>query len=194
MDRSGHQLLARASFAHDQDRAIGGRDLVNGGAHLFHGRAVAGQCPQVAITPDFAAKIADFRFPTPFEFGDARQQIGAFLDESAQEFQQEDIVLHDSLYTMRDPHIILRRIGRRLCEVRFSLPPPSRYNPRRCNLVQGNGPMSPTLAPLPLQGTMAGFRRFTVPEYHKLIEIGVLTEDDNLELLEGYLVHKMARN
>ena len=54
--------------------------------------------------------------------------------------------------------------------------------------------MSPTLAPLPLQGTMAGFRRFTVPEYHKLIEIGVLTEDDNLELLEGYLVHKMARN
>jgi Uma2 family endonuclease len=27
-----------------------------------------------------------------------------------------------------------------------------------------------------------------------LIEIGVLTEDDNLELLEGYLVHKMSRN
>jgi Uma2 family endonuclease len=41
---------------------------------------------------------------------------------------------------------------------------------------------------------MAGFRRFSVPEYHKLIEAGVLTEDDNLELLEGYLVHKMARN
>ncbi|MCI0683126.1 MAG: Uma2 family endonuclease [Gemmataceae bacterium] len=41
---------------------------------------------------------------------------------------------------------------------------------------------------------MAGFRRFSVAEYHKLIEIGVLTEDDNLELLEGYLVHKMARN
>lgn len=41
---------------------------------------------------------------------------------------------------------------------------------------------------------MAGFRRFSVPEYHKLIEIGVLTEDDNLELLEGYLVHKMSRN
>jgi Uma2 family endonuclease len=47
---------------------------------------------------------------------------------------------------------------------------------------------------LPLQGTMAGFRRFTVAEYHKLIEIGILTEDDNLELLEGYLVHKMTRN
>jgi Uma2 family endonuclease len=54
--------------------------------------------------------------------------------------------------------------------------------------------MPPTTAPLPLQGTMAGFRRFSVPEYHKLIEIGVLTEDDNLELLEGYLVHKMSRN
>jgi Uma2 family endonuclease len=41
---------------------------------------------------------------------------------------------------------------------------------------------------------MAGFRRFSVAEYHKLIEIGILTEDDNLELLEGYLVHKMSRN
>ena len=47
---------------------------------------------------------------------------------------------------------------------------------------------------LPWQGTMAGFRRFSVAEYHKLIEIGILTEDDNLELLEGYLVHKMSRN
>jgi Uma2 family endonuclease len=47
---------------------------------------------------------------------------------------------------------------------------------------------------LPLLGTLAGFRRFSVPEYHKLIEIGLLTEDDNLELLEGYLVNKMARN
>lgn len=41
---------------------------------------------------------------------------------------------------------------------------------------------------------MAGFRRFSVAEYHKLIEIGMLTEDDNLELLDGYLVHKMSRN
>jgi Uma2 family endonuclease len=47
---------------------------------------------------------------------------------------------------------------------------------------------------LPLQGLQAGFRRFTVPEYHNLIRIGVLTEDDNLELIEGYLVHKMSRN
>lgn len=47
---------------------------------------------------------------------------------------------------------------------------------------------------LPLLGTTAGFRRFSVPEYHRLIEIGLLTEDDNLELIEGYLVLKMARN
>lgn len=54
--------------------------------------------------------------------------------------------------------------------------------------------MTPTTLPLPYQGTMAGFRRFSVAEYHRLIELGILTEDDNLELLEGYLVHKMARN
>jgi Uma2 family endonuclease len=47
---------------------------------------------------------------------------------------------------------------------------------------------------LPLQGLQAGFRRFTVAEYHNLIRMGILTEDDNLELIEGYLVHKMSRN
>jgi Uma2 family endonuclease len=54
--------------------------------------------------------------------------------------------------------------------------------------------MTPTTLSLPIQGQMAGFRRFSVAEYHRLIEIGVLTEDDNLELLDGYLVHKMSRN
>ncbi len=47
---------------------------------------------------------------------------------------------------------------------------------------------------LPLQAQMAGLYRFSVAKYHKLIEIGILTEDDNLELLDGYLVHKMTRN
>jgi Uma2 family endonuclease len=42
----------------------------------------------------------------------------------------------------------------------------------------------------PFRAPIAGFRRFTVPEYHKLIEIGMLTEDDRVELLEGYLVEK----
>jgi Uma2 family endonuclease len=54
--------------------------------------------------------------------------------------------------------------------------------------------MTPQIANLPLLGTMAGFRRFSVAEYHRLTELGILTEDDNLELLEGYLVHKLARN
>jgi Uma2 family endonuclease len=47
---------------------------------------------------------------------------------------------------------------------------------------------------LPLRGLLAGFRKFSIDEYHKLIEIGLLTENDNLELLEGYLVLKMSRN
>jgi Uma2 family endonuclease len=52
-----------------------------------------------------------------------------------------------------------------------------------------------TQAPhLPYQGMVAGFRRFSLSEYHRLIELGILTEDDNLELLDGYLVHKMSRN
>jgi Uma2 family endonuclease len=54
--------------------------------------------------------------------------------------------------------------------------------------------MSQQTSNLPLLGTIAGFRRFSVDEYHRLTQIGMLTEDDNLELIEGYLVHKMARN
>lgn len=56
------------------------------------------------------------------------------------------------------------------------------------------GRMATAQIKLPLRGTMAGFRRFTVAEYHKLIAVGVLTENDNLELLDGYLVEKMSRN
>jgi Uma2 family endonuclease len=37
-------------------------------------------------------------------------------------------------------------------------------------------------------------RRFTVAEYHRLIQIGVLGEDDDVELLEGWIVPKMGRN
>ncbi|WP_020470795.1 Uma2 family endonuclease [Zavarzinella formosa] len=42
--------------------------------------------------------------------------------------------------------------------------------------------------------TQAGFRRFTVVEYHRLIASGHLTPEDRIELLEGHLVNKMARN
>ncbi|QJW95283.1 Uma2 family endonuclease [Frigoriglobus tundricola] len=37
------------------------------------------------------------------------------------------------------------------------------------------------------------FRKFTLDEYHKLIEIGVFASGEPYELLEGNLVHKMSR-
>lgn len=35
-------------------------------------------------------------------------------------------------------------------------------------------------------------RRFTVEEYHRLAEAGILNEDDRVELLEGWIVPKMV--
>jgi hypothetical protein len=37
-------------------------------------------------------------------------------------------------------------------------------------------------------------RRFTVAEYQRMGELGILTEDDRVELLEGWIVPKMHRN
>jgi len=37
-------------------------------------------------------------------------------------------------------------------------------------------------------------RRFSVDEYHRMIQLGILGEEDNLELLNGWLVPKMSRN
>src|SRR5437762_12339480 len=37
-------------------------------------------------------------------------------------------------------------------------------------------------------------RRFTVDEYHRMIQTGILTEDDRVELLEGWIVPKMPHN
>lgn len=37
-------------------------------------------------------------------------------------------------------------------------------------------------------------RRFTVDEYHQMIQNGILTEDDPVELLEGWIIQKMPRN
>lgn len=39
---------------------------------------------------------------------------------------------------------------------------------------------------------MSNPRRFTVDEYHRLVEAGALTEDDNVELLDGLLVCRSA--
>ncbi len=48
------------------------------------------------------------------------------------------------------------------------------------------GPGFP-MAPFPV-------RRFTVDEYHRMIQTGILTEDDRVELLEGWITPKMAHN
>jgi Uma2 family endonuclease len=41
---------------------------------------------------------------------------------------------------------------------------------------------------------MTALRRFTVQEYHRMIDAGVLTDEDKVELLNGYVVLKMPRN
>ncbi len=51
----------------------------------------------------------------------------------------------------------------------------------------------PVLASLPFQA-MTTFHRLTVAQYQKMIDTGVLTEDDRVELLEGYMVVKMPAN
>ena len=59
--------------------------------------------------------------------------------------------------------------------------------------TQSNSPKSTALdTPVLPQGSH--LRRFTVDEYHAMARNGILTEDDAVELLEGWLVHKMTKN
>jgi Uma2 family endonuclease len=37
-------------------------------------------------------------------------------------------------------------------------------------------------------------RRFTIDEYHRIIQDGILGEDEHVELLEGWIVTKMSKN
>ena len=47
----------------------------------------------------------------------------------------------------------------------------------------------------PQQGLpLLPLRRFSVDEYHRMIQAGILTEDDPVELLEGWIVQKMPHN
>jgi len=48
--------------------------------------------------------------------------------------------------------------------------------------------------PPPSFAMFTAFRRFTVDEYHKMIQAGILNDEDKVELLEGYVVEKMPRN
>lgn len=52
---------------------------------------------------------------------------------------------------------------------------------------------TPTTAPVPYYLQQSTFRKFTLDQYHKMIETGVLIDGEPYELLEGYLVHKMSR-
>lgn len=49
------------------------------------------------------------------------------------------------------------------------------------------GRLKPALSPYPMH-------RLTIDQYHEMIDSGVLTEDDRVELLEGWLVEKMPQN
>jgi Uma2 family endonuclease len=53
--------------------------------------------------------------------------------------------------------------------------------------------MPPTTTPVTF-GDSASLARFSVARYQKMIETGVLTHDDKVELLENYVVLKMTRN
>ena len=56
-------------------------------------------------------------------------------------------------------------------------------------------PLSPTtLAEVPLpQSTPPEPYRFTVDQYERMAEAGILTEDDRVELINGYVVTKMPK-
>jgi Uma2 family endonuclease len=54
--------------------------------------------------------------------------------------------------------------------------------------------MSSVLTIPPSQGYIPMLRQLSVSEYHRMIQAGILNEDDNVELLEGYLVQKKPRN
>jgi Uma2 family endonuclease len=54
--------------------------------------------------------------------------------------------------------------------------------------------MTPTTATPVTYGHDASIARFSVARYQRMIETGILTADDKVELLENYVVLKMPRN
>ena len=56
--------------------------------------------------------------------------------------------------------------------------------------------MLPMTSSPPVPGflSMATFHRLTVDQYHQMIANGILSEEDPVELLEGYLVTKMPQS
>ena len=54
--------------------------------------------------------------------------------------------------------------------------------------------VTPPPRALPVVVTPPAPHRFSVEQYQRMIEAGVFSDDDKVELLEGYLVTKMPRN
>src|SRR5262245_56219698 len=65
--------------------------------------------------------------------------------------------------------------------------------------IASSTPITPSSAPTALiSGSatdipLSALRRFSVDEYHALIEAGFFADDENYELLRGLLVHKMGK-
>ena len=54
--------------------------------------------------------------------------------------------------------------------------------------------MTTLVSPPAVLSAPGSLRRFSVEEYHQMIQAGILDENDNAELIEGYVVNKMSRN
>src|SRR5436305_7000224 len=54
--------------------------------------------------------------------------------------------------------------------------------------------MTPTPVTPTTYGDAASLARFSVTRYQRMIETGILTSEDKVELLENYVVLKMPRN
>jgi Uma2 family endonuclease len=66
-------------------------------------------------------------------------------------------------------------------------------NPATPPILPATPPVASTSSPARYYLAQSTFRKFTLDEYHKMIETGVLISGEPYELLEGNLVRKMSR-
>ena len=80
-----------------------------------------------------------------------------------------------------------------------TLPNPNPTAPSRTPPPKGvpqtvaQAPSNPASGALPFQAPVE-FRLWSVPEYERMVEVGLLGEGEPVELIEGFLVLKMPRN